>query len=294
MAGRPSLRIGQHGKITRKYLGSGIWLAQCRFRGTDGVTRKVQRLGPPDEYDKYGKLAADALIEALADRRPPSGADPIGLETLVMTLVDQHIERLTEDGRSPCTLDTYRYTATKLSKFMAGVKVGEASAARLDAALRSMRTAHGAVMARQSTTLLRGALQLAVLNNVLGTNPVRDVQAIKSKDQTKGTQALTADQLRDLLAKLRASEKCRQRDLTDPITLLIATGVRRSELLALRWADFDADAGTISVTGNVIRDKANGLVRVDETKTAAGRRVIPLPAFAIATLIERRNLPCLG
>ncbi|MCW2730485.1 MAG: Integrase [Mycobacterium sp.] len=30
-------------------------------------------------------------------------------------------------------------------------------------------------------------------------------------------------------------------------------------------------------------------MRVDETKTAAGRRVIPLPAFAIAVLTERRN-----
>lgn len=137
-------------------------------------------------------------------------------------------------------------------------------------------------------------LQKASGGSVLGVNPVRDVQAIKSKEQPKGAQALTADQLRDLLTKLRASKTCRERDLTDPITLLIATGLRRSELLALQWTDFDAGAGTISVTGKVIREKANGLVRVDETKTAAGRRVIPLPAFAIATLTERRNLPYLG
>ncbi len=78
------------------------------------------------------------------------------------------------------------------------------------------------------------------------------------------------------------------------VTLLIATGLRRSELLALRWCDFDADAGTISVCGKVVREKANGLVRVDETKTVAGRRVIPLPAFAVAVLSERRNLPYLG
>jgi Phage integrase family len=168
VAGRPSLRIGQHGKITRRYLGGGLWLAQCRFRDSDGVTRRVQRLGPPDEHDKYGKLATDALIEALAERRPPSGSDTIGLETLVMTLVDQHIVRLAEDGRSARTLDTYRYDASKLAKFMGGVKVGESSA------------------------------------------------------------------------------------------------------------------------------KAKGLVRADETKTAAGRRVIPLPAFAIAVLSERRNLPFLG
>ncbi len=294
MAGRPSLRIGQHGKITRRYLGNGLWLAQCRYRDSDGVTRRVQRLGPPDEHDKYGKLATDALNEALAERRPPSGSDTISLETLVMTLVDQHILRLAEDGRSARTLDTYRYDASKLAKFMGGVKVGESSAARLDAALRSMRTAHGPTMARRARTLLRGALQLAVLNNVLAANPVRDVQSINSKGHPRGAEALTATQLRDLLVKLRASDTCRKRDLVDPITVLIATGLRRSELLALRWSDFDADAGTISVAGKVVREKAKGLVRVDETKTAAGRRVIPLPAFAIAALSERRNLPYLG
>jgi hypothetical protein len=60
MAGRPSLRIGAHGKITRVHLGGGVWLARCRYRDSDGVTRKVQRLGPPGIYDQYGKLAENA------------------------------------------------------------------------------------------------------------------------------------------------------------------------------------------------------------------------------------------
>jgi integrase len=59
------------------------------------------------------------------------------------------------------------------------------------------------------------------------------------KSQPKGAVALTADQLRDLLVKLQTSEFCEKHDLVDPITLLIATGIRRSELLALRWTDFD-------------------------------------------------------
>ena len=44
---------------------------------------------------------------------------------------------------------------------------------------------------------------------------------------TEGAEALTATQQRHLLVKLRALETCRQRDLTDPVTLLIATGLRR-------------------------------------------------------------------
>ena len=37
-----------------------------------------------------------------------------------------------------------------------------------------------------------------------------------------------------------------------------------------------------------------GLLRVDETKSAAGRRTIPLPRFAIDMLEGRRSLPYLG
>jgi hypothetical protein len=180
MAGRPSFRIGEHGKITRTKLGNGSWLARCRYRDRDGVTRIVQRVGPPDEHDQYGKLAVDALKEALAVRRLPTGPDAIGADTLVTALLKEHLSRLAEDGRADRTLDTYRFTAVKLQKFLGGVRVGEATPARLDAALRSMRTTHGATTARQAKTILRGALQLAVMATVLNSNPVRDVQTIKS------------------------------------------------------------------------------------------------------------------
>jgi integrase len=251
VAGRPPLRIGAHGKITRKYLGGGVWMARCRYRDSDGVTRTAQRLGPADEFDKHGKLAEDALFEALAERRPPSSTpDAIGLDTSLSALIDQHITRLADDGRAATTVGTYRYTAAKFVKFIGGVRVGEATPPRIDAALRSMRAAHGAGMAKQSKVILRGALQLAVMANVIGTNPVRDVSAIK-QSQPHGAVALTSNELRELLDKVAASEYCRDRDLVGPVTMLIATGLRRSELLGLRWTDYDAEAAT--VTGKVVR-----------------------------------------
>ena len=132
------------------------------------------------------------------------------------------------------------------------------------------------------------------MSNVLRGNPARDVQSIRSKAAPQGATSLTGDQLRDLLSKLRTSETCRRRDLVDPITVLIATGLRRSELLALRWADFDAESGAIAVAGKVVRQRGVGLLRIDETKTAAGRRTIPLPSFAVAALTERRARPFIG
>ena len=105
-----------------------------------GVTRRVERRGPPDEHDQHGKLAEDALIEALAQRRA-SEAEEITLDTRIATLVDQHIDRLIDDGRSVRTVDTYRYAAKLLAKIIAGVRVGESTPGRIDAAIRSMRRA---------------------------------------------------------------------------------------------------------------------------------------------------------
>ena len=291
--GRPPLRIGEHGKINRRHLGGGVWMARCRFRDSDGVTRIVERRGPADDHDQHGKLAEDALIEALQSRRPPSD-DEITLDTKVVDLIDQHIDRLAEDGRAVRTIDTYRYCAKLLANIIAGVRVGEATARRIDAAIRSMRRAHGDVMAVQSKTILKGALHLAVMADILGSNPVRDLSPIRSKPGTKGAPVLTADELREMLGKLRASEYCQKHDLVDPITLFVATGLRRSELLGLRWVDYDEKTGTLSVTGKVIRAAGKGLHRIDETKTAAGRRTVPLPSFAITTLTERRQKPFIG
>ncbi len=57
--------------------------------------------------------------------------------------------------------------------------------------------------------------------------------------------------------------------------------------------DFE-EACSLAVTGKIIRVFGEGLQRVDETKSAAGRRTVPLPQFAAAMLRDRRALPYLG
>jgi integrase len=130
--------------------------------------------------------------------------------------------------------------------------------------------------------------------NVIGANPVRDVSPIRARVRPKGASALTADELRDLLGKLRTSELCKRHDLVDPVTLFIATGLRISELLGLYWSDFDETAETVTISGHLVRATGKGLVRVDGTKTAAGRRTLPLPSFAVMVLAARRGRQYLG
>jgi integrase len=294
MAGRPGLRIGQHGKVKRTELDTGLWLARCRYRDTDGVTRVVERQSPT--FDQHGKAAEDALLDSLTTRRAPGTAADITANTKITELITLHIERM-EDDWAERTTDTYRYTAGKLAKLIGGLRVGETTPPRVDAALRSMRTAHGAGMSKQALTLMRGALHLAVMGGTIPSNPVRDVKALKPTHRGttgKGAKAVDTAQLGQLIDKLKASEFCQTHDLADPITMLIATGLRRSELLGLRWVDYDSTGGFVTVTGKLVRISGKGLKRIDETKTAAGARVIALPIFAKEMLQQRKRVPYYG
>ncbi len=66
------------------------------------------------------------------------------------------------------------------------------------------------------------------------------------------------------------------------VTLGLASGCRRGELLALQWADVDLERGTLAV------GRSLGLVRgklvYSPPKTAAGERTLELPAFALRAL----------
>ncbi|WP_156750386.1 hypothetical protein [Mycobacterium sp. 852013-50091_SCH5140682] len=59
-------------------------------------------------------------------------------------------------------------------------------------------------MAKQATTILGVALQLGVMANVLGANPVRDVQPLRAQTRPNGAVALTAGELRTPVAQARS------------------------------------------------------------------------------------------
>ena len=139
---------GSTATSTARYLGGGVWEARCRYRDSDGVVRKVQRLGPADEFDKHGKLAEDALIEALAERRATLGRQ-ISLDTLLLSLVISIWTGWPKTAGPPQPWHIQIRGAASWRSSSAGCGSAKRSTARLDAALRSMRDAHGATMAKQ-------------------------------------------------------------------------------------------------------------------------------------------------
>ncbi|GAC1340176.1 MAG: site-specific integrase [Candidatus Dormibacteria bacterium] len=69
--------------------------------------------------------------------------------------------------------------------------------------------------------------------------------------------------------------------------LAVTTGMRRGELLALRWKDVHLDRAKLSVVATQQRE---GGLAIAETKTARSRRSISLPGITVAALRRRRML----
>lgn len=134
-------------------------------------------------------------------------------------------------------------------------------------------------------------LTLAVQHDALRTNPVREVRLPASKQ--KPVQALSVDEVTVLRKALRSwaddpTGHKRSTDIPDAVDLMLATGMRVGEVLALRWSDVDlGEQPTVTVSGTLTYSRGKGLRRQPRTKTEAGHRIIPLPAFAVDVLLRR-------
>jgi len=70
--------------------------------------------------------------------------------------------------------------------------------------------------------------------------------------------------------------------------LALTTGIRRGELLGLKWADVDFDAGAIAIRRSLHRGETARLIEA-EPKTQAGRRRVTLPPATMESLRRHRT-----
>lgn len=117
--------------------------------------------------------------------------------------------------------------------------------------------------------LIGAALKDAVRQRIIGWNPMDCVDKVQHKSQK--TPWLTPDQAAQLLRSARAAA-----DPLYPAWLLgLCCGLRRGEILGLRWTDIDFDAGEIHVRRQLIR--VDGRILETLPKTSTSCRDIPLP-----------------
>ena len=71
------------------------------------------------------------------------------------------------------------------------------------------------------------------------------------------------------------------------VALALATGMRRGELLALRWEDLDLEEAMVSIVRSLEETKAG--LRFKAPKTKRGYRTISLPPSSVETLRAHRR-----
>ena len=69
--------------------------------------------------------------------------------------------------------------------------------------------------------------------------------------------------------------------------LACTTGMRRAEILGLRWADVDLDAGHVTINQTLV--SVSYELRFSEPKTGRSRRTIPLDRTTVRVLRRHRT-----
>ncbi len=117
------------------------------------------------------------------------------------------------------------------------------------------------------------ALDKAVTFGLILKNPALSCKAPAT--HPKEMQVLTQKEMQRLL--LQAKEN----DCYELLLLELSTGLRRGELLALRWDDLDFQTGTLRVERQVQRVKGELTVTQPKTKSSSRTVILPMPVLDI-------------
>jgi len=117
---------------------------------------------------------------------------------------------------------------------------------------------------KKHLVLIRGTLQIAVEDGILGYNPAYRLNLPKNKKFKSSY--YNEDQSKMLLSVIQ-DDPCES-----AIVLGLYYGLRRSECLGLRWRDIDFDNGTIQIRNTVVRQKTQ--VEKEQTKSESSARTL--------------------
>ena len=132
---------------------------------------------------------------------------------------------------------------------------------------------------RQVHRVLSAALSRAVEQQIIARNPCDAFKRRLPKVERREMAILTAEQSKALLQALAGDR------LYWPVLIALATGMRRGEVLALRWRNVDLERGTVRVMESL--EKTSSGLRFKTPKNGRGR-VITLPALAIEEFRRRK------
>ena len=133
--------------------------------------------------------------------------------------------------------------------------------------------------------IIHKALKYAVKLDLIATNPADRVE--RPKKERYVASFYDADEVNALFQAARGT------NLEIPILLGAFYGLRRSEVIGLKWDAIDFERNTITVQHTVTScnvDGKNMLVAADRTKTKSSMRTLPLVPFMKERLLQQKKV----
>ena len=125
-------------------------------------------------------------------------------------------------------------------------------------------------------------LESAVRQNIIAFNPVERIEKPR-EIKFKGAKHYNERQIEQLL-------DCAKNDLLEiPIRLALFYGLRRSEILGLKWNAIDFEEKTIAIKHTVVK-AGNTIHRKDYTKNESSYTSFPMPEMIVRELMRWRKL----
>jgi integrase len=278
----PKKRGNNEGSITRRK--DGRFMARITI-GRNPATGKLQRVC---FYGKTRKAVADQMAQALGDLGRGAFVAPHKL-TLGVWL-DTWLRDYKAPSIRPATLDSYAMMIRcHLKPALGHIALKDLRPDQVQRLYNDKRDARlSSRTVRYLHMILHGALQQAMKNQLVMRN-VSEATTPPAR-KTRKMRPLTLAQVNQFLAAVKEDR------LFPAIFLALGTGLRRGELLALRWSDIDLNAGVIHVRQALIRvgnydasagDRKTRLI-FQEPKTEESRRTIPVPADIIEALTHHK------
>lgn len=132
-----------------------------------------------------------------------------------------------------------------------------------------------ALTRRHIHRILSSALTRAVEQQLIARNPCELLKKRLPRVEHREMPVLTAGQARHLLNAIRHTR------VYWPVLIALTTGMRRGEILALRWRNVGENSGVVSVVESLEQTKRG--LRFKPPKNGKGRSIL-LPAFAMEEL----------
>jgi len=279
-------RRGKGGGSVFYHEGKGKWVAQLTW--VDPATgRKLKR----EKHCATRKEAEQALAQMVAEQARGLLMDPSRLTTRDFAL--EYLRRLEREGLRPNSIRlaqgelAYALPSLKDPKAhdpLGRMRLQEVKPVHVRAALdRVIEAGYAPRTVARVLMRLKALFREALRLELVARNPAEAIQVRLPKGE-KAARALEPEEVARLL---EAAEASRSRDMALLLRLMLETGLRRGEALALQWGDVDLERGEVRVWRAWAKVGSKGAFTPLKTPTA--KRVVPLPLGLLRRLKARKE-----